>query len=506
MFISIRDRILVVISLIILIFGGLLFYYFPKIFSQALRTAMMESYSNEVSGVAETVAMGVNVALYNHSFEGVETSMNFAKKDNRLVYVALVKYDTLIAGKRIDIKKEIFLKYPEDAYVDLDLKSSDSLVVNSAKLDNKIMAGELIVVFSTKEIQQKVISVINDLHKTFYKISIFVILIALLLGLLLASMISRPILKLKEAVLQVAEGNYRTPIIENANNEIGELSVAFNSMSHKLDKQRTDLFAYADEMKLLKIKAEEKNNELARKNIELEQFAYVASHDLQEPLRTTISFVQLLKEQYFGKLDANADKYITYIVQSSNRMGILIKDLLDFSRIGKNQDMEEVDCNMALQDVIADIDKVIKDSNAEITAEYLPVISGYNTELKQLFQNLLLNGIKFRKKSISPKINITVQKKDDYWLFGFIDNGIGIEQEHNERIFIIFQRLHTRGEYQGSGIGLSNCKKIVELHHGKIWVESIQGEGSTFYFTIHSPKEKINKAKSTDNVMYPPII
>jgi signal transduction histidine kinase len=497
------------ISIIIFIFGGLLFYYFPKIFSEAQRTAMMKSYSNEVSGVAETVAMGVDIALSDHSFEGVETAMNFAKKDKRLVYVALLKYDTVMIGNRSNIKKEIFIKYPENAHVNLDLKSSDSLVVNSAKLNNNFMDGELIVVFSTKDIQLKVASVISDLHKTFYKISIFVMIIALLLGLLLARMISKPILHLKEAVLQVADGNYQTSIIANSKNEIGELSVAFNTMSQKLDKQRTDLLAYADEMKLLKIKAEAKTKELERKNIELEQFAYVASHDLQEPLRTTISFVQILKQQYFGKLDAKADKYLTYIMQSSNRMAILIKDLLDFSRIGKNQNMEEVDCNIALKDVIADIDKVIKDSNAEITARYLPVINGYNTELKQLFQNLLLNAIKFRKKSISPKINITVEKKDDYWQFAFIDNGIGIEEQHNERIFIIFQRLHTRSEYQGSGIGLSNCKKIVELHHGKIWVESIQGEGSSFYFTLHSPKEEVNKSniiKSTDNVIYTQLI
>jgi signal transduction histidine kinase len=495
MFISIRDRILVVISIIILIFGGLLFYYFPKIFSGAQRTAMMKSYSNEVAGVAETVAMGVNVALSDHSFEGVETAMSFAKKDSRLVYVALLKYDTLIAGDRSEIKKEIFIKYPQDAHVDLDLKSSDSLIVNSAKLNNNFMDGELIVVFSTKKIQQKVASVINDLHKALYKISIFVMTIAVLLGLLLARMISKPILKLKAAVLQVAEGNYHTLIAANSKNEIGELSVAFNTMSRKLNKQRTNLLAYADEMKLLNIKAEAKNKELERKNVELEQFAYVASHDLQEPLRTTISFVQILKQQYFGKLDEKADKYISYVVQSSERMGILIKDLLDFSRIGKNQAMEEVDCNLVLRDVIADINKVIKDSNAEITAEYLPVISGYNTELKQLFQNLMLNAIKFRKKNIAPKVNITVQQKGDYWQFGFVDNGIGIEQQHNEKIFIIFQRLHTRSEYQGSGIGLSHCKKIVELHHGKIWVESAKGEGSTFYFTIHSPKEEINESK-----------
>jgi len=183
-------------------------------------------------------------------------------------------------------------------------------------------------------------------------------------------------------------------------------------------------------------------------------------------------------------------------------MGVLIKDLLDFSRIGHNKDMEQVDSSAILQDVIADIDKAIKDSQAQIKVERLPVISGYTTELKQLFQNLLLNSIKFRKKDVPLKIDIAAHRKNDYWQFAFTDNGIGIDKQHNERIFIIFQRLHTRTEYQGSGIGLSHCKKIVELHHGKIWVESQPGEGSTFYFTIHSPKEKLNEIKTEMHIAY----
>lgn len=236
------------------------------------------------------------------------------------------------------------------------------------------------------------------------------------------------------------------------------------------------------------------NQQLERKNKELEQFAYVASHDLQEPLRTTISFVEIFKQQYLGKLDAKADKYLNYIVEASNRMKVLIKDLLDFSRIGHNKDLELVDCSLLLENVIADIDKAIEDSRAEIRAERLPVLNGYATELKQLFQNLIINSIKFRKKDVPLKIHIAARRKTDYWQFAFTDNGIGIDEEHSERIFIIFQRLHTRTEYQGSGIGLAHCKKIVELHHGKIWVESTPNEGSTFYFTIHS-KEKLNGPK-----------
>lgn len=230
--------------------------------------------------------------------------------------------------------------------------------------------------------------------------------------------------------------------------------------------------------------ADRANKELERKNKELEQFAYVASHDLQEPLRTSSSYVKLLQRQYQGKLDDKANKYFNYIVDSSDRMKILIKDLLDFSRIGIKGEFEKVDCNKILKDVLADLEVAISDCSAEIRSENLPVVNGYPTELKQLFQNLIINAIKFRNKNVCPKISISALKIDNYWQFAISDNGIGIDKQHYDKIFIIFQRLHNRTEYKGSGIGLSHCKKIVELHHGKIWVKSTLGEGSTFYFTL----------------------
>ena len=227
-----------------------------------------------------------------------------------------------------------------------------------------------------------------------------------------------------------------------------------------------------------------KNKELEQKNKELEQFAYVASHDLQEPLRTTSSFAELLQKQYSEKLDEKAIKYLSYITNSSDRMKVLIKDLLDYSRIGKQKELEKVDCNIMLRQVLEDLNKLITDEYAIIQSEKLPIVSGYAIEIQQLFQNLVMNAIKFRKKDTTPQIKISAKKTGDNWQFAFTDNGIGIAEEHNERIFIIFQRLHTRGEYSGSGIGLSHCKKIVELHGGKIWVNSIPGQGSTFSFTL----------------------
>jgi len=226
------------------------------------------------------------------------------------------------------------------------------------------------------------------------------------------------------------------------------------------------------------------NKDLERKNKEIEQFAYIASHDLQEPLRTTSSFAGLLHKQYQGKLDEKADKYFTYILEASGRMKVLIESLLDFSKIGNKKELELVDFDKMLLNVLADLEIAISESGADIEYGSLPVIHGYSTELKQLFQNLITNAIKFRKKETSPKIKISAYENDGCWEFAFKDNGIGIEEKHNEKIFVIFQRLHMRTEYEGSGIGLSHCKKIVELHKGKIWVESRPGEGSTFYFTI----------------------
>ena len=234
----------------------------------------------------------------------------------------------------------------------------------------------------------------------------------------------------------------------------------------------------------LEKKVKQRTAELEIKNKELEQFAYVASHDLQEPLRTTSSFVELLRKQYHGKIDENADRYINYVIQASDRMKTLIKDLLDYSRIGREKQFEPVDCNVAFTEVIADLAKVIKENKASITASKLPVVNAFPTELKLLFQNLISNSIKFQKAGIAPHIDISATRENGHWHFKFHDNGIGIEKQYQQRIFIIFQRLHNRSVYEGSGIGLAHCKKIVELHGGTIWVESEAGKGSTFHFTI----------------------
>ncbi len=226
------------------------------------------------------------------------------------------------------------------------------------------------------------------------------------------------------------------------------------------------------------------NEKLQLNNKELEQFVYVASHDLQEPLRTINGFAELLMQKYNGKIDEKADKYLHFISDATLRMKVLIKDLLDLSKIGTKGESQTVDCNIILQNAIADLTAAIQDAAVDIRFAELPLINGYPTEIKLLFQNLLINAIKFRKQHTPPQIDITVQETAGYWQFAVSDNGIGIDQKNSERIFDIFQRLHSKKEYEGSGIGLAHCKKIVELHKGKIWVESVPGQGATFYFKL----------------------
>ncbi len=224
--------------------------------------------------------------------------------------------------------------------------------------------------------------------------------------------------------------------------------------------------------------------ELKRSNVELERFAYIASHDLQEPLRMVASFVKMLENQYGSKLDDKAVKFIHYAVDGAERMQTLINDLLKYSRTGtQNITLAPTDLGKVLDNVLNNLQIRISERGAHINYNHLPVITADEVQTNQLFQNLIENAIKFCPGK-TPEIGISVADNKDEWLFSFSDNGIGIDPKYFERIFIIFQRLHTRNEYSGNGIGLALCKKIVENHGGRIWVESEAGKGSVFYFTI----------------------
>ena len=229
----------------------------------------------------------------------------------------------------------------------------------------------------------------------------------------------------------------------------------------------------------------EKANELARSNDELERFAYVASHDLQEPLRMVASYLQLLERRYADNLDGDARDFIAYAVDGATRMKRLINDLLAYSRVGsQGKDFEATNLNLVLGQAHINLQAAIEESGALISHAEMPTVMADETQMAQLFQNLLANAIKFRKQDQAPQIDISVKELDNDWQFAVQDHGIGIDPQYAERIFIIFQRLHAKDEYSGTGIGLAVSKRIIERHGGRIWVESQPGEGSTFYFTM----------------------
>jgi signal transduction histidine kinase len=232
---------------------------------------------------------------------------------------------------------------------------------------------------------------------------------------------------------------------------------------------------------------EESNAELAKSNAELEQFAYVASHDLQSPLRSVVSFAQLLKRRYGESLNGEGSEYVDHIVGSASHMHELIQDLLTFSRVGRDHSaFEPVDLDALLRQIVADLSARIAETGARITHDSLPFVSGMSSELRQLLQNLVDNALKFQNGR-TPQVHVSARLAGAFWEFTVRDNGIGIKPEHRERIFNMFERLHDRQAYEGTGIGLAICRKVVQQHGGRIWVESQPGMGSTFHFTLRVP-------------------
>ncbi len=237
---------------------------------------------------------------------------------------------------------------------------------------------------------------------------------------------------------------------------------------------------------VLEVRVKERTAELARSNAELEQFAYIASHDLQEPLRMVSSYVQLLERRYKGKLDQDADEFISFAAEGALRMQRLINDLLAYSRAGtRGKSFEEVNLEMALARALKNLQLALKEKKAIVTHDPLPLAYGDSGQLTQVFQNLIDNAIKFAGEQ-PPRVHISARHEESECICSVRDNGIGIAPEYLNKLFLLFQRLHTRKEYPGTGIGLAICKRIIERHGGKIWVESNPNEGSTFYFRIPS--------------------
>jgi light-regulated signal transduction histidine kinase (bacteriophytochrome) len=280
--------------------------------------------------------------------------------------------------------------------------------------------------------------------------------------------------RLADAVRDVARGDFSGDVRGSGAREVVDLGEDVDTMRARI----------VDELEALRVA----EADLRRSNAELEQFAYVASHDLQEPLRKVASFCQLLQQRYGGQLDARADQYIGFAVDGARRMQDLINDLLAFSRVGRvEQPHVDVDCGLLVERVRADLSRAIEESGTEIAVEgSLPTVNGDASLLRLVFQNLIANAIKFRAEA-APRVVLDAERDGDCWRFRCADNGIGIDPEYAERIFVLFQRLHPRSQYEGTGIGLAMCRKIVEYHGGRMWLDPDrggEGAGSTFYFTL----------------------
>jgi signal transduction histidine kinase len=320
------------------------------------------------------------------------------------------------------------------------------------------------------------------LDAVFIAVAIGLLLTVLLLALGLRATAIRPLHRLAAQVRRVAGGDFDHEVTVSGPREVTHLAADVNTMRERILRE---LSATRDNNAILQAHA----TELQRSNSELEQFAYVASHDLQEPLRKVASFTQLLQRRYAGKLDARADQYIEFAVDGAKRMQALINDLLAYSRVGRSdREPALISSDAALTQARANLAEQIEETGATIETGHLPLVLAELPLLIAVFQNLLSNALKFSGGK-PPRVVITVRRDEPFWLFSFSDNGIGIEPEYSERIFVIFQRLHERSAYAGTGIGLSMTRKIIEYFGGQIWLDTTFTGGTRFCFTLPMPQE-----------------
>ncbi|MGW2094433.1 sensor histidine kinase [Promicromonospora sukumoe] len=312
-----------------------------------------------------------------------------------------------------------------------------------------------------------------------------VVLMGTMMWLALESWVIRPLTELTAAVRVVSSGVLGREIRPAGTGEVALLAMHVETMRRELVHQVEEIRLSHQEVENAHTLLSEQARELERSNRDLEQFAYVASHDLQEPLRKVASFTQLLQKRYGGSLDERADQYIEFAVDGAKRMQRLIQDLLSFSRVGRTGvPREDVELEGVLTAALSELSERIDESGAEIVHDPMPVVHGERALLQQIFVNLIGNSVKFRDPERTPSVRIEVRSMRAHWEISVVDNGIGIDAQYAERVFVIFQRLHSREQYAGTGIGLSLVKRIVEYHKGRIWIEPADGGGTIVRFTL----------------------
>jgi len=348
------------------------------------------------------------------------------------------------------------------------------------------------------------VAALNDsaaaLDAVFIVIAVGLAVIVVLLALGLRATAIRPLHRLAAEARRVADGDFEHEVKLSGPREVTNLAADVNTMRERILQE---LAASRTANTVLQAHAAE----LERSNSELEQFAYIASHDLQEPLRKVASFTQLLQRRYAGQLDARADQYIEFAVDGAKRMQALINDLLSYSRVGRSaREPALVSSDAALAQARTNLAALMEESDATIETGHLPLVLGELPLLTAVFQNLLSNALKFHGAE-PPRVVIKVSRDGDFWLFSFTDNGIGIEPDYADRIFVIFQRLHERTAYPGTGIGLAMTRKIIEYFGGRIWFDTTYTDGARFLFTLPMPPETLSPetlSSGRQDVLGPP--
>jgi signal transduction histidine kinase len=347
-----------------------------------------------------------------------------------------------------------------DAYLSV-LRSERAAVVDELETWRSVLAGAIVL------------------------LTVAAIAVGTLLWIFLQRWITAPLTRLAADARRVADGDLEHRVGADGPAEVGQVAGDVEHMRARLATLVADATVAKAEVEASHQLLQEQAEDLRRSNRDLEQFAYVASHDLQEPLRKIASFTQLLAKRYEGQLDERADQYIHFAVDGAKRMQRLINDLLSFSRVGRiGGEVGDVDMDAALEQVRSDLEGIIEETGAQVEAHDLPVVQGEGPLLVQLLQNLVGNALKFRHPDRPPRVRVTAVREGDCWEFTCEDNGIGIDAQYADRVFVIFQRLHPKDVYEGTGIGLALCKKIVEYHGGHIWIDTSVTEGTRIRWSL----------------------
>ncbi|MBL7686146.1 MAG: HAMP domain-containing protein [Deltaproteobacteria bacterium] len=492
------------LMLIIMMTSMIVLTLISSVFIWQQRENSRKALVADLKALAQVVGNNTGAAVVFNDADSAKQTLTALKTKGNILVAAIYLKEGNIFTKYVKEGVQVPMLPPVPPQGGGYLFQENNLSVYEPIQVEKDVVGSVYLLSDLKELT-------NNLKRNLMTVLI-VLGISMVIGFIISSILQRiisvPLVQFAKTIRTVSDKqDYSIRVKNRYHDEIGELMQGFDQMLNQIQERDLSLTKAHDELEArveerthelkeqiqerqeAEVQLQKKTEELANSNKELEQFAYIASHDLQEPLRMVASYVQLLQRRYKDKLDKDAEDFINYAVDGSRRMQNLINDLLAYSRVGtKGKPLEPTDANKCLQDSLFNLQGALQDSGGSVTHDSLPILMADPVQLTQLFQNLIGNGLKYRGDRI-PKIHVGLKDLGDEWQIGVKDNGIGIDPKYFDRIFVIFQRLHTKEEYAGTGIGLSVCKKIVERHKGRIWVESIPGEGATFLFTIPKIKE-----------------